>query len=123
MPEGDPPADRPEAEASEPAEAEASGSFIEDKVVPLIAEPSLGPVWVVLVAHFAAFGAWAILIAWEQGRISAYLGAFGLFWLTGTAAVAEVRQRGRPGALSALVAAVWATTLGFAFAAHHWGIF
>jgi len=99
------------------------GSFIEDKIVPLIVEPTLGPVWVVLVAHAAAFGAWSVLVALEQGRISAYLGAFGLFWLTGSAAVGEIRQRGRPGALSALVAVTWATTLAFAVAAVHWGIF
>jgi hypothetical protein len=104
-------------------EAAGSGSFIEDKVVPLITEPSLGPIWVVLVAHVAAFGAWSILIAIEQGRIWSYLGVFGLFWLTGSALVAEVRQRGRPGALTVLVLATWAATLGFAFAARHWGIF
>jgi len=106
-----------------PDEPDGRSSFIEDKVVPLIAEPTLGPIWVVLVAHVGAFGAWSILIALEQGRIWAWLGVFGLFWLTGTAAVSEIRQRGRPGALSALVVATWATTLGFAFAAHHWGIF
>ena len=104
-------------------ESAEGGSFIEEKVVPLIVEPTLGPIWVVLVAHFAAFGAWAILIALEQGRISAYLGAFGLFWLSGSAAVAEVRQRGRPGALSVLVGLLWATTAVFVFAARHWGIF
>jgi hypothetical protein len=111
-------------EPEPPAEAsDSTGSFIEDRVVPLIREPTLGPIWVVLVAHVAAFGAWAILIALEQGRISAYLGAFGLFWLTGSAAVAEVRQRGRPGAVSVLVALTWAATLGFAWGARHWGIF
>ncbi|MBW2312606.1 MAG: hypothetical protein JRH10_00330 [Deltaproteobacteria bacterium] len=110
MSEPEPPPDEP-------------SSFIEEKIVPLIVEPTLGPVWVVLVAHFGVFGAWSLLIALEQGRITAYLGVFGLFWLTGTAAVAEVRQRGRPGALSVLVLAVWATTLGFAFAARHFGVF
>jgi len=100
-----------------------SGSFIEDRLVPLIVEPTLGPIWVVFVAHIAAFGAWSLLIALEQGRISAWLGVFGLFWLTGTAAVSEVRQRGRPGALTVLVLATWALTLGMAWAARHWGVF
>jgi len=113
----------PDSEPRPTVPATERSSFIEDKVVPLIVEPTLGPVWVVLVAHAAAFGAWSILVALEQGRISAYLGAFGLFWLTGSAAVSEIRQRGRPGALSALVAVTWATTFGFTFAARHWGIF
>jgi len=99
------------------------GSFIEDKIVPLIVEPTLGPVWVVLVAHTAAFGAWSLLIALEQGRIWAYLGSFGLFWLTGSASAGEIRQRGRPGAVTALVAITWATTLAFTVAARRWGIF
>lgn len=110
----------------EPSEEEPDGeehSFIEERVVPLILEPTLGPVWLVLIAHISAFGAWALLVALEQGRISAYLGVFGLFWLTGTAAVQEIRQRGRPGALSGLIVAIWAMTLGFAWSAKHWGIF
>ena len=110
-------------ETPEPSEPASEGSFIEERIVPLITEPTLGPLWVVIVAHLAAFGAWALLIALEQGRITAYLGVFGLFWLTGSAAVAEVRQRGRPGALSVLVLATWALTLGFAWAATHYGIF
>jgi len=109
--------------AADTDEAPSGRGFIEDQIVPLIAEPTLGPIWVVVVVHIAAFGAWALLIALEQGRVTAWLGVFGLFWLTGTAAVAEIRQRGRPGALSALILATWATTLGFAFAARHWGIF
>ena len=114
MPDPEPPPDAPTGE---------SGSFIEDKIVPLIVEPSLGPIWVVFVVVLATFGAWALLIALEQGRFYAYVGAFGLFWLTGTAAVAEVRQRGRPGALSVLVVALWAMTLGLAFAARYSGVF
>ena len=113
----------PDPERQEEQPAAETGSFIEEQIIPLIVEPSLGPVWLVLIAHIAAFGAWALLIALEQGRISAYLGVFGLFWLTGTAAVTEVRQRGRPGALSGLVVATWAATLGFAWAAVHWGLF
>ena len=107
----------------EDAPERSAGAFIQDKVVPLLAEPTLGPVWLVLAAHLAAFGAWALLLALEEGRISAYLGAFGLLWLTGSAAFAELRHRRRPGALCAFVALIWALTAGFAVGARHWGIF
>ena len=113
----------PDPEHREEEPGTEGGSFIEEHVVPLIVEPTLGPVWLVLIAHVAAFGAWALLIALEQGRIWAYLGVFGLFWLTGTAAVTEIRQRGRAGALSGLIAATWALTLGFAWGAQHFGLF
>jgi hypothetical protein len=108
---------------SEDASPGSAGAFIQEKVVPLLAEPTLGPVWLVLAAHLAAFGAWALLLALEEGRISAYLGVFGLVWLTGTAAVAEIRHRHRPGALCAFILLVWALTAGFAAGAKHWGIF
>ena len=101
----------------------AGGSFIEEKVVPLIREPTLGPVWLVLIAHVAAFGAWALLLAVEERRFFAMLGALGLFWLTGTLAWTEIRERRRPGALSALVAITWAMTIAFALGARKWGLF
>jgi hypothetical protein len=71
------------------------------------------------MAHVAAFGAWSLLLAFEDGRLSAWLAAFGLAWLSGTAAWAEVRQTGRPGAVGVAVALTWALTAVFFFGARY----
>lgn len=118
----DPGASRREAPDGAGPEDRGDGSFLEGHLLPALKERTLWPVWIVIIAHVAAFGAWALLLALEERRISALLGVFGLFWLTGTAAVAEMRHRGGPGAISLVIALIWATTLGFFFAARYWEI-
>ncbi len=99
-----------------------TGSFIADRIAPLLREPTLGPIWLVALAHFAAFGAWSLVLAVQEGRVVGLAGAFGLFWLTGTAGVAEIRQTGRPGPLCVAVGVLWGLTALFFFAARHWQI-
>ncbi|NNL65712.1 MAG: hypothetical protein HKP30_05675 [Myxococcales bacterium] len=98
------------------------GNFIPDKLAPLLRESTLWPVLVVLIAHFAAFGAWSLVLAVQEGRLSAMLGCFGLVWLTGTAGVAEIRQSGRPGPLCVVIGLTWSLMAFFFFAARHWQI-
>jgi len=112
-----------EPERREQEAKPSAGAFIQKRIAPLLRESTLWPVWLVLAAHWAAFGAWALLIALEEGRLYAFVGVFGLFWLTGTAAWTEIRHAGRPGPLTAFIALIWITTLGFAFGAKHWGLF
>ena len=100
----------------------ATGSFIADRVAPVLREQTLWPVLLVAIAHLAAFGAWSLVLAVQEGRLYAYLGAFGLFWLTGTAAVMEIRQTGRPGPLCTVIGLTWLLTGVFFFAARHWQI-
>jgi len=100
----------------------SSDSFIADRIAPLLRESTLWPVLIVLMAHLAAFGAWSLVMAVQERRLYAYLGVFGLFWLTGTAAVAEIRQTRRPGPLTTVILLTWLLTAGFYFAARHWNI-
>lgn len=102
------------------SEAGESGQFIPDKIAPLLRESTLWPILVVLVAHLAAFGAWSLVLAVQEGRLSAMLGCFGLVWLTGSAGFAEIRQTGRPGPLCLVIGLTWALMAFFFFGARYW---
>jgi len=113
-------------ERSDPAVPDASpedAPFLERHVVPLLAESTLWPVWLVVMGSVAAIAAWALQLAWAERRLSAFAGAFGLAWLTATLAWSEIRQRRRPGAVTLAVLLTWAIAAGFLAGAHHLGAF
>lgn len=82
-------------------------SRLERAVLPFVREPTLWPILLVLVAHVVVFVAPLLVVAWRDGGGWAIAGLCVTGALSATASVLEIRDRRRPGSITALLAVVW----------------
>jgi len=83
-------------------------SLLERAILPYLREPTLWPVLLVLLAHAIVLVAQLLVFAWRDGGGGTFMGLGALAVLSLAAARLEVRDRRRPGAITALVAVIWA---------------
>jgi hypothetical protein len=98
-------------------------SFIEQRLLPVLGETTLLPLWLVVAGHIIAFVVPTLLLALRDRRFAAQAALLLLVFLSGSAIRAEIRQRGRMGLVSGLVLALWIASVGAAIAADHLGVF
>ncbi len=105
------------------AETEETRGFLEERVIPILSESTLWPVFIVIIAHVAAFGGYALALAWTERRLSAMAAVLGLLWLAGTVVAVEIRQRRKVGLVSFVVGLTLSLAVAFTVAGFHWGLF
>lgn len=107
--------DSPRDERDPRADDDAAQSAVERWVMPYFEEPGLWPVLVVVLAALAAFMTPVLLRAVRDLDLRAILATLLLVFGTVRAAAWEWRLRGRPGALSGALAAVWALAIAASY--------
>lgn len=104
-------------------EPEEGVDRVERYVMPFVREPTLWPVLIVLLAHAAAFVAPAMIFAVrDEGRGSAVV-LLVLALLSAAVVRFEVRRRGRPASLTAVLGVTWALSVALAVVADRAGLF
>jgi hypothetical protein len=116
----DPDARPGEAVAASDAE---ETSFIEQRLLPVLRETTLLPLWLVVAGHIMAFVVPTLLLAVRDRRLAAQAALLLVVFLSGSAIRAEIRQRAGMGLLSGLVLALWIASVAAAVAADRLGIF
>jgi CDP-diglyceride synthetase len=97
--------------------------FLDLVVVPLVRDSMLWPILVVFVLHLVAGLSYALAFSLRERRPAALL-ALGLaIFLTFNGVRTELRVRGRPEALSWILAATWLLSIAAALVGHHAGVF
>jgi len=97
--------------------------FLDVVVVPLVRDSMLWPILAVFVGHLVAGLSFALVVALSERRAAALLAvAFALF-LTAQGVRTELRVRGKPAALTWILAATWLLSAAVAIAARHWNVF
>ena len=97
--------------------------FLEGRLLPILRESTLLPLWLVVAGHIIAFVAPTLILAVRDRRFAAQAALLLLVALSGSAIRAEIRERGGMGLISALVVALWIATGSAAIGADHFGIF
>ena len=90
---------------------------------PFVEEPLLWPVLLVIVGHVVAFLVPVMLFSVRDRRPFAMAALLGLALLSVQGVRLEWRQRGRPGALGAILLTTWITSTVVAVAADRYGVF
>ncbi|MEE9608958.1 MAG: hypothetical protein V3U03_14560 [Myxococcota bacterium] len=103
--------------------ARRAAAWCERTALLFVHEPTLWPVLMVLIGHFAALVAPLLLLGLRDGHGGAQGAVAALGALTALGLRGELRRRGRPGALGALALGTWLLTGAAAFAADRYGIF
>jgi len=109
--------------ASEAASDAGGAPFIEARLLPVLRETTLLPLWLVVAGHIIAFVVPTLLLAIRDRRFAAQAALLLLLFLSGSAVRLEIRQRGGVGLVSGLVLALWVASIIVALVAHHTGIF
>ena len=107
---------------SEP-QADEAPSQAERLLLPFVQEPMLRPLLIVAILCVVAFMTPALVLAVRDRTLGAQAAILAVVLLAGSGIRAELRKRGRPGALTAIIAVIAALTAGAAVAAHRAGIF
>ena len=101
---------------------ETRPDFVERWILPFVRDSRLWPVLVVVIGHVVAFTAPMLLLGLRDRRPAALLGC-GLLAMAANVVRRELAAHGRPGALSALVAATGALAAVAAWLADRYALF
>ncbi len=82
-------------------------SRLERAILPYLREPTLWPVLLVVLAHAIVLVAQLLVFVWRDGGIGSFMGLGVLAVLSLAAIRLEVRDRRRPGAITALATVIW----------------
>jgi hypothetical protein len=97
--------------------------FLDLVVEPLVRDSLLWPVLVAFVGHLVAGLSYALVFSLRDRRPVALLAlAFALF-ITISGVRTELRVRGRPSTLTAILTVSWLLAAGVAVAGHRWHVF
>jgi len=105
-----------------PEQATASPS-IHERAEELLREPTLWPVWLVVIGHAVVLLAPTLLMALRDGRGSAALAVVIVAVATLRGFYGQLRAHRRLGPLHGTILVTWLLAIGLAIGAHHWGIF
>lgn len=83
-------------------------SRVERALLPYLREPTLWPVFAVLLAHVVLLVSPMLVIAWQDPHGWSLFGLFVLAAPSAWGVVAEIRAHGRPRLLSVLIVVTWA---------------
>jgi hypothetical protein len=97
--------------------------FLDVVIAPLVRDSMLWPILVVFVLHLIAGLSYALVFSLRERRPAALLALALALWLTAGGVRAELRVRGRPAALTWILAVTWLGAAAVAFGGHHWHIF
>ncbi len=103
----------PESDANQP-------SWVDRAILPFVFEPTLWPVLLVVIGHAIAFVTPALLWALRDGRPAAQAALLLLGLFTVRTLQFEMGRQRRPGALTAIWAAIWALSGVLAVVAHRY---
>jgi hypothetical protein len=104
----------------EPATASPS---IHERAEDLLREPTLWPVWLVVIGHALVLLASSLLLAVRDGRASAALAVAIVAVATLRGLYGQLRTHRRLGPLHGTILVTWVLSIGLAIGADHWGIF
>ncbi len=82
-------------------------SRLERAILPYLHEPTLWPVLLVVLAHAIVLVAQLLVFVWRDGGVGSFMGLGVLAVLSLAAIRLEVRDRRRPGAITALATVIW----------------
>jgi hypothetical protein len=106
---------------AEPSDPEAR--FLETVIAPLTRDSMLWPILAVFVGHLVAGLSYALVFSLRDRRPAALLALALAVWLSIGGVRAELRVRGKPAALTGIIAVIWLLGAAVAFAGDHWRVF
>jgi len=108
--------------APEPREPEGD-SWVDRWLLPFVRDSALWPILIVLLVHGTILLAPALILTFRDRSIGAALALLLISFLSFEGVRNEVKGRGRPGALTVLIAIVWVGGGFTAWGADRYGLF
>ena len=121
MPEREVGSQKPGEKGDEGEDATAGG-FVDTWLMPYVRDSSLWSILFIFLVHIVLFIAAALLWSARDQNFAAVGALLLLAWLSSECVRSDFRKHRRPAAMSAVIVAVWALSVGVAMLGDYYGL-